>query len=137
MTKETKSRVYINGRLIGFHPTGERLVHDLIQRRRQGKLGSAINIAYHEDTNEIYINTDAGRVQRPLVVIENGKPKLTEDMVRQVKEGKLAWQDLVDGGIIEYLDAEEEENALIAADEEEPTKEHTHMEVAALSILSR
>ncbi len=135
-TKEVKARVYINGRLIGFHPNGEKLTHDMIQRRRQGKIAASVNIAYHEDTNEIYINTDSGRVQRPLVVVENGKSKLTEDIVKQVKEGKLAWQDLVDAGVIEYLDAEEEENTLIAADEAEVSKDHTHMEVAAVGILS-
>src|SRR3989338_399561 len=134
--KESKSRVYINGRLIGFHPSGEKLVHDLVQRRRQGKIVPSVNIAFHEDTNEIYINTDSGRVQRPLIVVENGKPKLTEEILKQVREGKLAWQDLVDAGVIEYLDAEEEENALIATGEEELSKEHTHIEVAAIGILS-
>lgn len=131
-----KAKVYINGRLIGFHRDAEELTRELIQKRRQSKLDAQINIAYHDDTNEVYINTDAGRVQRPLIVVENGKPKLSEDVVKQVRDKKLKWNDLVEKGYIEYLDSEEEENALIAMDEEELTKQHTHLEINAIGTLS-
>ncbi len=131
-----KAKVYINGRLVGFHSNGEKLSKDIIQRRRQNKLEKQVNVAWHGDTNEVYINTDAGRVQRPLIVVENGKPRLTAEHVKQVEEGKLSWSDLVEKGIIEYLDAEEEDNALIAASAEEATKEHTHREIDEVGILS-
>ena len=134
-----KAKVFINGRLIGFHREPQDLVKDLVKKRRQGKIDQQVNIALHEDTNEIYINTDSGRVQRPLIVVEGAAPKITEDIVKQVKDGKIVWQDLVNKGFIEYLDSEEEENALVAAEEKELTKEHTHLEIsgiAALSIIS-
>ena len=130
-----KTKVYINGRLVGFHASGEKLAKELIQKRRAGKLEKLINIAWHDDTNEVYINTDSGRVQRPLLVVEDGKLKLTEEQLKSVKEGKLGWQELVDKGIIEYLDAEEEENMLIALNEGKLTKEHTHLEINPISIL--
>jgi len=132
----SQGKVYINGRLIGFHKDPEKLAKDLIQQRRKGKINAQANIAFDGDTGEVYINTDAGRVQRPLLVIENGKLKLKEEQLKQVKDGKLLWNDLVKEGVIEYLDAEEEENALIATTEEEITKEHTHMEVDSAEILS-
>ncbi len=132
----SKAKIYINGRLIGFHPNPEKLTQELIARRRLNKLTKETNIAFHGDTNEVYINTDAGRVQRPLIVVENGKSKVTEEHVKALKEGRLSWKDLFDKGIIEYLDAEEEENALIALDEEKLTKEHTHMEINPIGILS-
>lgn len=131
-----KAKVYINGRLIGFHRNPEKLTADLIQKRRQNKIHEHVNIAFHEDTNEVYINTDSGRVQRPLLVVENGQPKLKEEHIKQLKEGKLTWQDLVEKGIVEYLDAEEEENALVALDEKQLTKEHTHLEIDSIGILS-
>jgi DNA-directed RNA polymerase subunit B' len=131
-----ESKVYINGRLIGFHPQPEKLVKEMISLRRKGKLDKQVNIAFHADTNEIYINTDAGRVQRPLIVVENGKPKLKEEHVKLIQSGKMRWEDLVKEGIVEYLDAEEEENALIAVTEEELTKEHTHLEINPVGILS-
>ena len=131
-----KSKIYINGRLIGFHDNPQKLTQDLIARRRQNKLDAQINIAYKDDTNEVYINTDAGRVQRPLIVVENGKPKLTNEMVKAVKEGKLVWKELIENGVVEYLDAEEEENTLIALREEDITKEHTHLEIDPIGIFS-
>jgi len=134
MTKTGK--VYINGRLIGFHPSPDKLTQELIKSRRQNKISSLVNVAFHEDTNEVYINTDAGRVQRPVIVVENGKPKLTEEHIKEVKAGKLNWNDLVRQGIIEYLDSEEEENALIAVKEEDLTKDHTHLEIVSSGILS-
>ncbi len=132
----SQGKVYINGRLIGFHKNPEKLTKDLILQRRKGKINAQANIAFDEDTGEVYINTDAGRVQRPLLVVENGKLKLKDEQLKQVKDGKLSWNDLVKEGIIEYLDAEEEENALVATTPEEITKEHTHIEIDSAEILS-
>jgi DNA-directed RNA polymerase subunit B' len=131
-----KAKVYINGKLIGFHPNPEVLTKELIKARRSSLIDSQINVAYNEHTNEIYISTDSGRVQRPLIVVENGKPKLTEEHIEKVKRGELAWEDLVEQGIIEYLDAEEEENAFIAERVEDLTPEHTHLEINPVGILS-
>ncbi|MBI4043746.1 MAG: DNA-directed RNA polymerase subunit B [Candidatus Diapherotrites archaeon] len=131
-----EGKVYVNGKLIGFHKDIEQLTKELVARRRQGKLNYQINISYHEDTRELYINTDAGRVQRPLIVVENAKPRLTKDHIRQVEEGKLSWMDLINKGIVEYLDAEEEENTLVGTDENELTEDHTHMEINPTGILS-
>jgi DNA-directed RNA polymerase subunit B' len=132
----TKAKVYINGRLIGFHENPEKLAKELIQKRRQAKLSSNINIAYHEDTKEVYINTDAGRVQRPAIVVENGKPLLTEEHIQKIQKNELNWNDLLQKGIIEYIDAEEEENTYIATSEETLTKEHTHIEIDGIGTLS-
>ena len=132
----SKAKVYINGRLIGFHPNPEKLTKETIEKRRAGAIEHQINIAFNEETKEIYINTDAGRVQRPVIVVENGKPMLTKEHINKVSEGKLNWNDLVKEGIIEYLDAEEEENTLVASTEEELTKEHTHIEICPSGILS-
>jgi DNA-directed RNA polymerase subunit B' len=129
-------KVYINGRLIGFHDDVEKLSKELIKARREGKIESQVNIAHHADTNETYINTDSGRVQRPVIVVENGKPRVSQEMLKHVVEGKLAWSDLLKQGAVEYLDAEEEENALIAKREEELTKEHTHLEIHDTATLS-
>ena len=136
VTKSKIAKVYINGRLIGFHEHPEKLTSEMIKARRSNKINHQVNIAFHEDTNELYINTDAGRVQRPVIVVENGKSTITEEQLKQVAEEKIHWEDLVKEGFIEYLDSEEEENALIAIDEKSLTKEHTHMEINPIAILS-
>ncbi|MDD5148522.1 MAG: DNA-directed RNA polymerase subunit B [Candidatus ainarchaeum sp.] len=137
MADEKKAaKVYINGRLIGFHDSPKELTEELINARRTSRISHLINIAYHEDTNELYLNTDAGRVQRPLIVVQDGKSRLTEEHLRDLKSGKLAWLDLQKQGVIEYIDPEEEENLLIAVKPEKITKEHTHLEISPVVILS-
>ncbi len=131
-----KSKVYIDGRLVGFHPNPEKLSKDLVNSRRENKIDPQINVALNDKTKEVYINTDSGRVQRPLIVAKNGKTTLTEEILQKIEKKELKWQDLVEKGIIEYLDAEEEENALIAEEEKELTAGHTHIEINPLTMLS-
>jgi len=55
--------------------------------------------------------------------------------MERVRSGDLTWEDLVKQGVIEYVDAEEEENALIALNFEKITPDHTHVEIAPYTIL--
>ena len=136
-----KASVYLNGRFVGFVEEGEKLVRELREKRRAGELDPQTNVAYYEKTNEVFINTDSGRSRRPLIVVKNNKPALTEKHVEEVKNGSLKWSDLVKQGVIEYLDAEEEENALVAMDLDELEKadkkgtKYTHLEIDPVTIL--
>ncbi len=127
--------VFLNGRLIGFHRDPEMFVEKMRLARRRQRLPSEVNVAYHEDVNEIQINCDHGRVRRPLIIVKDGRPLLKESHIQKLKKGELGWTDLLRQGIIEYLDAEEEENALIAMKIEDITEEHTHVEIEPSTIL--
>ncbi len=133
----TWSKVYINGRLIGYHPDGRALAEEIRKRRRKGEISSEVNVAHiiTKHTNEVFVNTDAGRIRRPLFVVENGELKLKPEHIKKLKSGKWSFSDLVENGIVEYLDADEEENAFIAIDPHEITPEHTHMEIWTPAIL--
>ncbi|MEW6329449.1 MAG: DNA-directed RNA polymerase subunit B, partial [Candidatus Micrarchaeota archaeon] len=124
--KIEKTAVYINGRLVGFHPKGDELIKTLLEMRRKGEISPEANFAHHPRTGELYINTDAGRARRPYIVVENGKSKLTEELKKKLAARELSWADLVKMGVVEYLDAEEEDDhAYVALGEKELTPEHT------------
>ena len=128
--------VYVNDILIGKHPRPKELVKTIRMYRRKGEISPEINVAYVEGGFgvEVRVNADANRIVRPLIVVENGKPKLTKEHVEKLRSGKLTWSDLLRMGVIEYLDAEEEENAYIAVWPEEVRKEHTHLEIAPAAL---
>jgi DNA-directed RNA polymerase subunit B len=133
-------KVFLNGRPIGYHPNGLELANAIRARRRQNKLCHGrveehrcfeINVAYIRDisTEEVYVNTDEGRLLRPVIVVEKGKPKLTVEHVKLLEKGKWTFWDLVEKGIVEFLDPDEEENAYVAELLTDLTGEHTHLEL--------
>jgi len=123
------TRVFVDGEIVDQIEEPGDIRESLIEKRRNGELDKEVSVYYAEDKDEIRINTDSGRVQRPVIIVEDGEPQLTEEQMEELQEGEITLQDLEEEGIIEYIDAEEEENAYVAMDEDEVTEEHTHMEV--------
>jgi DNA-directed RNA polymerase subunit B' len=118
-----------------MHENPEELVVSIREKRRQGIISNQINIAHHKLTNEIIINTDMGRARRPLIIIREGRPLITPEDVDQLKNGEVQFEELVRRGLVEYIDAEEEENTFIAIDESQLTRDHTHLELNPSLIL--
>nr|AEJ33657.1 RNA polymerase subunit B' [Halobacteriaceae archaeon R1] len=83
-----------------------------------------------QDMNpEVIINADAGRARRPLIVVDEGEPLLDDDELDALEDGDISFEDLVEAGYVEFIDAEEEEDIFVAVDEEELTEDHTHLEI--------
>ena len=101
----------------------------MIEKRRNGELEEEVSVYYNENRDEIRINTDSGRVMRPVAIVEDGEPRLTEEQMDKLEDGEIGLEDLVEDGVIEYIDAEEEENTYVAMHPEDVTEEHTHMEL--------
>jgi len=123
------TEVFLDGEIMDDLESPEEAREELIEKRRNGELDKEVSVYYNENRDEIRINTDSGRVMRPVVIVEDGEPQLTEEQEEQLEEGEISLEDLENEGIIEYLDAEEEENAYVSLTEEEVTEEHTHMEI--------
>jgi DNA-directed RNA polymerase subunit B len=133
--QERETRIFLNGDLVGFHGHPRQLLEEIRQRRRQGLLSHEVNISLDEAMNEIIINCDEGRLRRPLLVVESGKLLLTDQHLEDLTEGRIVFRDMVREGIIEYLDAEEEENAYIAVAADYLNEDQTHMEIDPMVIL--
>ncbi len=128
------TEVYLNSAFIGTVEDAQLFVSDVKDLRRKGSLSENVNVYSDSSSNEVHLFSDEGRARRPLIIVKEGRSLLTERHLKQLAEGELSWADLVRQGLIEYLDAGEEENALVAYDETELTLEHTHLEISPGAI---
>ena len=134
-------KVYFNGDLIGTHEAPVDLVTEIRQRRRKNMISNVVNVRYDDSLNDVIINSDPGRIRRPLLVVgRNNRLSIKERDVDSLQQGKSEWEDLLKKGLVEYIDAEEEENCLIALNQDDlvrnkKTHKYSHMEVDPLTIL--
>ena len=133
------TRVFVDGKLIGYFKDGEKLAESLRSLRRNSKIHPHIGISFYNPeidgaTSRIYVNCNAGRILRPLIVIKDNKPLLTQDLLEKITKKLVSWHDLLRTGAIELIDANEEENCDIALDEKD-AKKHTHLEIFLSAIL--
>ncbi|MCK4730558.1 MAG: DNA-directed RNA polymerase subunit B [Candidatus Aenigmarchaeota archaeon] len=128
-------RVFLGGILVGETKKPKTLVNSFREQRRKGILSPEANITYLEDIDEIRIDVEDSRLRRPLIIVKNGEPLLTEVHLKRILKSELNLDTLVKEGVVEYLDAEEEENAYIAITPEEIVDEHTHLELNPTVIL--
>lgn len=130
--------VFLNGLILGVHSQPRTLTKRLRQCRRRGIIGEYVSIFEQPDHRWVHVACDGGRVTRPLIIVHpvTGVPNVCDEDVERVTKGLMTWRDLLDEGLIEYLDVSEENNTLIATYETDivPGKT-THLEIAPWSIL--
>lgn len=134
LSKEHGKDVFFNGRSIGFVSNAKEFANKVRNARRNSELPKELSIRYNEDTEIILMSTEVGRVLRPLIVVENGSSKLKDEHLELLEEGKITWSDLISQGIVEYIDAAEEDNALTALTQDKITNEHTHLEIDLVDL---
>ncbi|MEK6840893.1 MAG: DNA-directed RNA polymerase subunit B [Nanoarchaeota archaeon] len=128
-TGEKGTEVFFNGIFIGSVKNPVDFTKNMREKRRNSELPIEMNIMYDENFQTITISTEPGRVLRPLIIVNNGVSRLKNEHLARVEQGEMGWKDLIKEGIIEYLDAAEEEEALVALHEEDLTLYHTHLEI--------
>ncbi len=130
------ARVFLNGNFVGFISNSEYFVRRLRTLRRRLNIPEDVGITLKELLQaEVYVDCDAGRVLRPLIIVENGEPLITEDHIEAVQRMALTWRDLLKMGTIELIDANEEHNIVSAFEPEDLTTKHTHLELSSYLFL--
>jgi DNA-directed RNA polymerase II subunit RPB2 len=112
------------------------LVDHFRQLRRGGTIDAQLSLVWDIRDKEFKISGDAGRIIRPLFVVDtnpssdnNGNLVLNKTHIQRIdntvasretglpveqwEEPPFGWRDLLKAGVVEYLDAEEEETAMI------------------------
>lgn len=108
------SRIHVNGDIFGLHKNPTKLVNQFKRRRRQGRIRSEVSIRHDSENRDVFINTDRGRILRPLLVLDDGDLKLSKESLENIRSGEWTFNDLVSNGVVEWVDAEEEEDLLVA-----------------------
>ena len=127
--------VFLNGQLLGVTRDYRRLVRVVRLTRRSGFLEHFINVFVVENQKSVHVSSDGGRLCRPYIVVEKGRPLVTNEHLSALKEEKMSFQDFVQSGLVEYLDVNEENDSRIALFDENVCSLSTHLEIEPFTIL--
>ena len=125
--------VFFNGRFIGLADNVDEFVNNVRNARRSDKIPFELSISSNI-WDSVMISTEVGRVLRPLIVVKDGVSMLKDEHLVLLEQNELTWEEMVKQGIIEYIDASEEEDALVASSPEKVTDKHTHLEIDPIGI---
>ncbi|KAI4722275.1 beta and beta-prime subunits of DNA dependent RNA-polymerase [Aureobasidium sp. EXF-10727] len=143
------TKVFVNGVWVGVHRDPSQLVKVVQGLRRNGTISFEISLIRDVREREFKIFTDAGRVMRPLFVVNNDPASPTKGQLvlnrqhitsllnaretetiglseEERDDAIYGWKNLINEGVIEYLDAEEEEAAMMVMSPED-LDEHRQM----------
>ncbi|KAL2314777.1 DNA-directed RNA polymerase III subunit RPC2 [Schizosaccharomyces pombe] len=127
--------VYLNGAILGISRYPSLFVASFRKLRRSGKISPFIGIFINTHQRAVFISTDGGRICRPLIIVQNGLPKVESKHIRLLKEGKWGFEDFLKQGLVEYVDVNEENDSLISVYERDITPDTTHLEIEPFTIL--
>tara|TARA_Y100000816_G_C26107060_1_gene588636 strand:+ start:25 stop:3204 length:3180 start_codon:yes stop_codon:yes gene_type:complete len=112
-------KVLLNGSILGTVKNGYKYYKLLKSYKYTGRINIYTSICFDIINNEIRVCNDSGRLTRPVLKVKNNKLLITPDIVLQIKNNTLSWDDLflnlkINESVLEYIDAEEQNYSLIA-----------------------
>ena len=121
MGSPESAQVLINGDLIGFHSDPATLYAALKALKRRGDIPPPTSVVWDIKYSTITMSTEAGRMCRPLLIVDGGTSLRTDAMAGLAhKTFKECVAPLASGGeageegFIEYLDVDEVDKSIIA-----------------------
>lgn len=112
-----------------------RFVTNFRRLRRAGRFSEFVGIYVNHHHHAVHIASDGGRICRPMIIVENGRPRVTSEHIAQLKQGAASFDDFLRNGLVEYLDVNEENDSYIALYESDIVATTTHLEIEPFTIL--
>lgn len=124
--------VFVNGDLIGYTQTPQTVYEALKHNKRAGIIPPTTAVIWDVKMGCITVSTEAGRMCRPLYIVEPDNTQPHKPQIRLLNELKrkgMTWEeyserkpfarfvaplDEDETGVIEYMDVEEIDNAMVA-----------------------
>ncbi|PSC73428.1 DNA-directed RNA polymerase III subunit RPC2 [Micractinium conductrix] len=133
LREQGSALVFLNGNILGVHRRPKYFVRSFREMRRRGKVGEFVSVYLQHDT--VQIASDGGRVCRPLIICDRGVPRVTDEHLQLLREGKWTFNTFLRNGLLEYLDVNEENNSLVALYESNCGPRVTHLEIEPFTIM--
>ena len=141
-----KVKIFINGNWIGITLKPKKLYDDLKKAKYEGSINIYTGIVFNYKEKEIYIRTEGGRLTRPVFRVSDNKMILDEEKMNYLMKNNFKWDQLLTTeafpeSFIEYIDAEEQNTALISMSRNdlldksnENIYKYTHLEIHPSTI---
>lgn len=119
-------KVFVNGTWVGITRDPLRLYREFKLKKWRGIINIYTSVVFDYPNAEIRICNDAGRMMRPLLLVNQDKNELyiTRDIIQRVAAREIGWDDLLthissegddnSHGVIEYIDPDEQAFSMIA-----------------------
>jgi DNA-directed RNA polymerase II subunit RPB2 len=124
-------KVFVNGTWVGITRDPMRLYHEFKLKKWRGIINIYTSVVFDYPNAEIRICNDAGRMMRPLLLVNQDTNDLfiTRDMISRIAAHEIGWDDLLTHmsaadadthadthahGVIEYIDPDEQAFSMIA-----------------------
>ena len=134
-----KVKIIVNGNWIGISGDPYALYKELKKNKQLGIFNIYTSIVFDYKNKEIYICNDAGRLLRPLLLVNDNNLLISKKIVNHLDQRLLNWEDLflnikIPNAVLEYIDSAEQEASYIATTLKDLSKikhlhRYTHCEI--------
>lgn len=73
--------VNVNGTIVGLTRYPARFVANFRRLRRAGRVSEFVSVYVNHHHHAVHIASDGGRICRPMIIVENGMPKVTAEHI--------------------------------------------------------